>query len=94
MFGDFEDLETGEKFGVDGDKATATAMQAIADEKKQRQSEKAAKKSVFDSEYDTGDKSVHLSYNNNSSYVRLCWLDWEDRSAVSLRLGMVVEFKC
>ncbi|KAL3145804.1 hypothetical protein ABBQ38_015181 [Trebouxia sp. C0009 RCD-2024] len=57
-FGDFEDLETGEKFGADGDAATSTAMKAIqeatAEEAKQRLAEKAAKKAAFNAEYDVG----------------------------------------
>jgi len=48
----------GEKFGADGDQATATAMKAIqdaaADEAKQRLAEKAAKKAAFNAEYDVG----------------------------------------
>jgi len=47
-----------EKFGADGDQATATAMKAIqdaaADEAKQRLAEKAAKKAAFNAEYDVG----------------------------------------
>lgn len=48
----------GEKFGADGDQATATALKAIqdaaADEAKQRLAEKAAKKAAFNAEYDVG----------------------------------------
>ena len=51
----------GEKFGADGDQATATAMKAIqdaaADEAKQRLAEKAAKKAAFNAEYDVGKPS-------------------------------------
>ena len=52
-------LFTGEKFGADGDAATATALQAIqdaaAEETKQRLAEKAAKKAAFNAEYDVGE---------------------------------------
>ena len=48
----------GEKFGADGDQATATALKAIqdaaADEAKHRLAEKAAKKAAFNAEYDVG----------------------------------------
>ena len=55
VFGDFEDIETGREFGGDGDAATATALKAIQDEAKARQDDKAAKKAVFDTEYDVGE---------------------------------------
>jgi len=48
-------METGEKFGGEADAATATAMQAIRDEAKARNADKAAKKAAFDSEYDVGE---------------------------------------
>ncbi|KAK9824496.1 hypothetical protein WJX72_010821 [[Myrmecia] bisecta] len=54
VYGEFEDLETGEKFGGDGDQATSAALQAIADEARQLRAEKAAKKAAFDAEYDVG----------------------------------------
>ena len=69
LFGDFEDVETGQKFGADGDEATATALQAIQDEAQaQRRSEKAAKKSVFDSEYDTGDLLKGFASSHRASF--------------------------
>lgn len=56
-FGEFEDIETGEKFGA-GDDVTEAAKKAIRgaakEEGSERQSEKAAKKAAFDSEYDVG----------------------------------------
>ena len=52
--GDFEDMESGQKYGADGDIATATALKAIQDETKAMRSDKAAKKATFDSEYDVG----------------------------------------
>ncbi len=52
-FGDFEDLETGQRFGQDGDAATTAAMAAIRDEAKAEA--KAAKKAAFDAEYDAGE---------------------------------------
>ena len=58
--GDFEDVETGQVFGADGDAATAAAMKAIdaaaAEEaaEQQRAADKAAKKAAFDADFDTG----------------------------------------
>ena len=60
IMGDFEDVETGQKFGADGDAATAAAMKAIdaaaAEEaaEQQRAADKAAKKAAFDADFDTG----------------------------------------
>ena len=48
-------LRAGQKLGADGDKATAAAMQALQDEAKALQAEKAAKKAAFDAEYDVGE---------------------------------------
>ena len=60
VFGEFEDMETGQKFGADGDEATGAALQAIQDEAQAaRRTEKAAKKSIFDAEYDTGGALQH-----------------------------------
>jgi len=59
-FGDFEDMETGEKFGAEADTATATAMKAIRDEAQARNADKAAKKAAFDSEYDVGEPLAQL----------------------------------
>lgn len=59
IMGDFEDVETGQKFGADGDAATAAAMKAIdaaaAEEaaEQQRAADKAAKKAAFDADFDT-----------------------------------------
>lgn len=57
-FGDFEDIETGQKFGADGDQTTETALKAIkdaeAEEARQRLADKAAKKAAFNAEYDVG----------------------------------------
>ncbi len=59
--GDFEDIETGQKFGADGDATTAAAMKAIdaaaAEEvaEQQRAADKAAKKAAFDAAFDTGE---------------------------------------
>ena len=63
----------GEKFGADGDQATATALKAIqdaaADETKQRLAEKAAKKAAFNAEYDVGESSPSQSAR---PYSRTC----------------------
>lgn len=52
----------GQRFGADGDQATATALTAIkdaeAEEARQRLAEKAAKKAAFNAEYDVG--AYHL----------------------------------
>ena len=64
VFGDFEDVETGQSYGADGDAATATALKAIEDEARARREEKAAQKAAFDSEYDVG---VFLQHSNDSS---------------------------
>lgn len=56
--GDFEDMETGQVFGADGDAATVTALKAIQDETTALKSSKAAKKAAFDSEYDVGESSA------------------------------------
>ena len=67
-FGDFEDMETGEQFGADGDAATTTALRAIQDASRARQDDKAAKKAAFDSEYDVGRvfslHAVHILVSN------------------------------
>lgn len=52
-------METGLKFGSDGDAATAAALRAIKYEAKARTDEKAAKKAAFDSEYDDGTLCQH-----------------------------------
>lgn len=66
VFGDFEDLETGQRFGADGggdgggggDAVAAAAARAIEDAKKEAERLKAikrAKKATFDAKYDTKD---------------------------------------
>lgn len=58
--GDFEDVETGQKCGADGDAATAPVMKAddaaFAEEaaEQQRAADKAAKKAALDADSDTG----------------------------------------
>ena len=60
MFSHEASVFPGEKFGADGDQATATAMQAIKDaageEERQRVAEKASKKAAFNAEYDVGER--------------------------------------
>lgn len=66
-------METGQKFGEDGDQATVTAMQAIQDEAQARRtSDKAAKKSVFDSEYDMGEQSTVPSFEKEHVIFSKC----------------------
>lgn len=62
-------LYSGQGFGADGDKATATAMKALRDEAKALRDEKAAKKAAFDSEYDVGERSLSLSACTTSLYI-------------------------
>ena len=63
----------GEKFGADGDQATATAMQAIKDaageEERQRVAEKASKKAAFNAEYDVGERCCAV-------LCMLCMVAW------------------
>lgn len=65
IMGDFEDVETGQKFGADGDAATAAAMKAIdaaaAEEaaEQHRAADKAAKKAAFDANFDAGMVSIN-----------------------------------
>ncbi|CAD7700942.1 unnamed protein product [Ostreobium quekettii] len=52
VYGDFEDVETGEMFGGPKDAVTEMAQRAIHEVEMERKKEKAAKKAVFDVEYD------------------------------------------
>ena len=65
----------GEKFGADGDQATATALKAIQDaaahEAKQRLAEKAAKKAAFNAEYDVGKPSCSLTASSSVMSISL-----------------------
>lgn len=62
LHGDFEDIETGQKFSRSSDIVTAAAIKAIQTAATSRQEEKAAKKAVFNAEYDIGANSEnHLA---------------------------------
>lgn len=56
MFGDFEDVELGQRFEGQSDPATAAALAAMRDEAiaQRRDAARAAKKAAFDEAYDQG----------------------------------------
>lgn len=63
----------GERFGADGDAATAAAMAAIRDEAEELRRQKVAKKAVFDEEYDIGEcMNACMELTFHTSIASIC----------------------
>lgn len=69
LYGDFEDLETGEVFKGSSDVVTQAAAQALQDVKREEiAAKKAAKKAAFNAAYDqNGTKGVEKNINPNNA---------------------------